>query len=81
MFNNINMFGFMNNPKNKEIFDKVMADIKNSGMSPEEYAANLLRKNTEKIPIESMDKFKDFAKMFGVTDEQIKTFLDNFEKK
>ena len=61
--------------------NKIMNEIKNSGMSPEQYAINMLKNYNGNIPTTKMEEFKKFAKQFGATDEQIKTILDNFEKK
>ena len=61
--------------------NKIMNEIKHSGMSPEQYAINMLKNYNGNIPTTKMEEFKKFAKQFRSTDEQIKTILDNFEKK
>lgn len=78
MLNNI--MKMMNNNLQNSI-SKIMDDINKSGMSPEQYAINLLNNQKGKISLEKMEEFKNFAKQLGATDEQINMLLNNFEKK
>lgn len=81
MLNNIlNMFQNKNNNIINNIY-KLQQDIKNSGLTPEEYVVNILKKNNKKIDINKMEEFKIFVKQFGITDDQINNFMNNFEKK
>lgn len=86
MLNNImSMLGSMNGKNGgnniMEQINKMMSEIKASGMNPQEYAAKLLREKGDKISPEKMDEFTKFAKQLGATDEQINSLLNNFEKK
>lgn len=81
MLNNImNMFN-KNSNNQIQAFMNMVQEIKNSGMTPQEYAFKILKVNKVKINPEEMEKFKNFAKQYGATDEQIDELINNFEKK
>ena len=82
MLNNI-MSMFQNKSANNLMatLQKLQQDIKSSGLTPEEYAMKLLKNNQENIDVNKLEQFKGFAKQFGITDDQIKSFMSNFEKK
>lgn len=81
MLNNI-MSMFQNKNKNNIMvsMQKLQQDIKASGLTPQQYTMKLLQ-NGQKIDINKMEQFKTFAKQFGITDEQLNLFMNNFEKK
>ncbi len=81
MLNNImSMFQNKNTNNIMASIQKLQQEIKASGLTPEQYAINIL-KNGQKIEPEKMEQFKIFAKQFGITDEQLNSFINNFEKK
>lgn len=82
MLNNI-MSMFQNNSNNNimNMLQKLQQDIKNSGMTPEQYAKKILNNNGQNIDSAKLEQFKSFAKQFGINDDQIKAFINNFEKK
>lgn len=58
---------------------QLQTQIKNSGMTPEQYAHNLIGNNN--FSNEQIQNFKNFAKNFGITEEQFNNFMNNFKKK